>query len=92
MEKITLDFSNCKYISELYGEIKAKFDLPKEYGENLDALWDSLDCYTSEPLKVCVYGIGKMSDDMKDYMKGIVSVFDDVHKQSPNIIFVYSKD
>ena len=92
MEKIILDFSNCKYISQIYDEIKTKFDLPKDYGENLDALWDSLDCYTPEPLKVCICGIEKMSNDIKEYMQGIVSVFDDVHIQSPNIVFVYEKD
>ena len=92
MEKIILDFSNCKYISEIYKEIKNKFDFPPYYGENLDALWDCLDCYTPEPLKVSVCGIEKMSDDMRDYMNGVVTVFNDIHKQNPNIVFEYEKD
>ena len=39
---VILDFTHCKYASELYGEMRTKMDWYEDYGENLDALWDIL--------------------------------------------------
>lgn len=91
MEKITLDFSNCQYISHIYKEIKTKFDLPQNYGENLDALWDSLDHYTPEPLTVFLVGTKSLSPDLKEALSEIIDVFNDVHKECPNIVFKIEK-
>ena len=39
---VTLDFRHCKYISELYQEMRSKMDWDDDFGENLSALWDIL--------------------------------------------------
>lgn len=39
---VTLDFSKCKYIGELYLEMRTKMKWEDWYGENLYALWDIL--------------------------------------------------
>lgn len=39
---VTLDFSRCKYISEIYLELRKKMKWEEWYGPNLDALWDIL--------------------------------------------------
>lgn len=39
---VILDFSKCKYISEIYHEMRAKMKWEDWYGPNLDALWDIL--------------------------------------------------
>lgn len=39
---VTLDFSKCKYISEIYLEMRTKMKWEDWYGPNLDALWDIL--------------------------------------------------
>jgi len=41
-EQVTLDFSACKYVGELFGEMRTKMEWESWYGENLDALWDIL--------------------------------------------------
>lgn len=41
-EFVTLDFSECKYISELYTQMKDKMSWEEWYGHNLYALWDIL--------------------------------------------------
>ena len=45
MEKndvVTLDFTEQKYISQLYQEMREKMAWHDSYGENLSALWDIL--------------------------------------------------
>ena len=41
-EKYTLDFSKIEHWSEFHQIIKKELDLPHNYGENWDALWDCL--------------------------------------------------
>lgn len=38
--QIVLDFTGCKYITEVHWRIRDTFHFPGFYGENLDALWD----------------------------------------------------
>lgn len=39
---VTLDFTSCKYIPELFREMRRKMDWNEDFGENLSALWDIL--------------------------------------------------
>lgn len=39
---VTIDFTACKYASELYREMRTKMEWDDDFGENLDALWDIL--------------------------------------------------
>lgn len=41
-EQVTLDFSKCKYIMEVYDQMREKMDWKDWYGSNLNALWDIL--------------------------------------------------
>lgn len=41
-EQVTIDFSKCKYMSELFKEMRTKMEWDSWYGQNLDALWDIL--------------------------------------------------
>ena len=39
---VTLDFTECRYVMELYAEMRVKMEWEDFYGNNLDALWDIL--------------------------------------------------
>ena len=39
---VTLDFTKCKYLAEVYQEMSRKMEWAEEYGDNLSALWDIL--------------------------------------------------
>ena len=39
---VTLDFTSCKYIPDLFREMRTKMDWDEDFGENLSALWDIL--------------------------------------------------
>lgn len=87
MKTITLDFTKCKYITEIHKILKESFAFPDYYGENLSALWDCLDYYCDYPLHVNVVGISKIPRDLKDYIGKILNIFNDVSLRSPNIVF-----
>lgn len=40
--KVALDFTSCKYMSELFQEMRTKMEWDDDFGENLSALWDVL--------------------------------------------------
>ncbi len=41
-EQVTLDFCACKYMSEVFKEMRTKMEWDDDLGENLSALWDIL--------------------------------------------------
>ena len=92
MEKITLDFSNCKTWDNVYDEIITKCDLPEWCGKNLDGLWDFMEDYfvlENEPTLFTIIGTQKLPKDVYTYaFKEIKEkVFDDVTKSAPNVKF-----
>jgi len=86
---IILDFTGCKYLGEIHQKLKKKFGLPEYYGENWDALWDCLQglFYQRGTFKVNIYGFYLLPEELRDYCKTMLEIFDDVHKETPNIAF-----
>lgn len=41
-EAVTLDFTPCETLKDIYSEMRTKMNWKSWYGENLDALWDIL--------------------------------------------------
>ena len=82
---IILDFSNCKYIMEIHEVFKSKFGLPEYYGANPDALWDLLDGLfdNAKEISAEIYGLNSLREDLKDATLELISVLDDVSKETP---------
>jgi RNAse (barnase) inhibitor barstar len=83
IKKHTLDFSNCKYYSEIHQIIQKELGFPKWYGQNSDALWDLLTrfIYVPAEIKIIYKPKNKQSADLLAPVKEIAEVFKDAQKQ-----------
>ena len=86
---IILDFSTCKYYLDIYKLLKEKFGLPTACGSNWSAIWDMLRdrFYDEEYFEVHIYGYYSMPDDWQEECIKMLEIFDDVHKETPNVVF-----
>lgn len=87
MKIITVDFAGCKYLGEIHLILKRKFGFPDYYGENLDALWDCMRYYCEERLHIYIKGTSTLPELFSDYLSKMMTVFNRVHEESPNITF-----
>ena len=70
-EQIVLDFTGCKYITEVHWKIRDTFHFPSFYGENLDALWDMGCDYIGSDEDVFesvkIRGVDTMPKEIREY-------------------------
>jgi hypothetical protein len=68
---IVLDFSGCRYLSEVHKILKERFGLPEYYGENWDALWDCLRdlFYKRGDWFVEIYGLTTLQEESQGRMR-----------------------
>ncbi|MCL1858087.1 MAG: barstar family protein [Oscillospiraceae bacterium] len=70
----TIDFTGCKYLSEVHLRLKETLNFPDWYGENLDALWDLLANRTN-PSEIHLKGLNEVSQQLLPEMQKILKVF-----------------
>lgn len=72
--------------------LKNKLDLPKYYGENLDALWDCLTTDIPYPVKIHWINVDKSIELLGDYAKLALDIFIKAGEEAQgNYIFTYEK-
>ena len=72
-EKLIVDFTECKYFTEMHKRIKEGLKFPDYYGENLDALWDLI----SEPRDafITIKGIHDLPKSFDEYVEKLLKTF-----------------
>ena len=88
---IVLDFSLCNNKYRIHNLLKDKFGFPAYYGENWDAFWDCINglFYDEGEVIVEIHNFSSLSDREKNYCKPMFEIFEDVHKDTPNVIFKF---
>lgn len=86
MIQIELNGRNMKTKEIAHGIIKEKLNAPEYYGKNLDALWDIV-METSQPIQINLINKDDLIENLEDYGKNIITVFQDAEKENKNIKF-----
>ena len=79
-EKYTLDFSSITHWDEFHQIIKKELDLPHNYGENWDALWDCLTEMVdiNEPLNIEILGAEVLEQKWSGTLDKLVEILKDL--------------
>lgn len=78
MKEIKIDFKEINNDKEFYEIIREKLDLPEYFGDNLDALWDSITGYIELPIKIRFLNF---NNKKSDFFISIKEVFIDAEKE-----------
>ena len=80
LRRFVLNFSECRYLGEIYAEIKNELELPQWCGENPDALWDAVTgmMYTPAEITVCPEVRRK---ELQEEVKEIIAVFQEAEQE-----------
>lgn len=91
LKRFNLDFSECKYLGEIYAHIKSVLELPQWCGENLDALWDAMTGMMYTPAEVTI--IPKVRrKELKEDIKEIISIFHEAQQEYNEISVIVLED
>lgn len=78
-----LDFSKCQYLGEIHQIIQQQLELPAWYGQNLDALWDSITgmMYVPADVTIIYKPETQKSKELALEVNKIIDVFKEAVKQ-----------
>ncbi len=68
-----INFTDCRTLGELHQMLKDELELPSFYGENLDALWDSITGLMYVPANVTIKKGG--AKELAGYIDKIIEIF-----------------
>ena len=91
VRRFNLDFSECRYLGEIYAHIKDVLELPQWCGENLDALWDAATGMMYTPAEIVIFpkvGRKELQDDVQE----IIAVFQEAQQEYNEISLIVLDD
>ena len=91
LRRFSLDFSECRYLGEIYAQIKSVLELPHWCGENLDALWDAVTGMMYTPAEVTIMPQTRTKELQED-VKEIITVFQEAQDEYNEISVIVLED
>ena len=91
LRRFSLDFSECRYLGEIYAQIKRVLELPHWCGENLDALWDAVTGMMYTPAEVTIIPQTRRKELQED-VKEIITVFQEAQDEYNEISVIVLED
>ena len=91
LRRFSLDFSECRYLGEIYAQIKRVLELSHWCGENLDALWDAVTGMMYTPAEVTIIPKVRRKELQED-VKEIITVFQEAQDEYNEISVIMLED
>ena len=86
MNTVYIDFLNIGDYEDFYKELKSKIKLPKGFGDNLDALYDSLTGFVELPLSI---EFVNMTVDQLETFEDLLTTLEDAEDELDDFTFSY---
>lgn len=86
MKTIYIDFAEIGDYEEFYEQLKEKLELPEFFGDNLDALYDSLTGFVKMPLHL---EFVNMSVDQLEDFEDLLTTLEDADEELDEFSFAY---
>lgn len=86
MNTIYIDFSNIGDYEDFYTQLKEKLTLPEYFGDNLDALYDSITGFVPLPLHI---EFVNMSVDQLETFEDLLVTLEDAEDETEGFTFSY---
>jgi ribonuclease inhibitor len=81
-----IDFQNIGDYEDFYQELKSKIKLPEDFGDNLDALYDSLTGFVKLPLSI---EFVNMTVDQLETFEDLLTTLEDAEEELEDFTFSY---
>ncbi|KIA82357.1 barnase inhibitor [Kaistella solincola] len=86
MKAVYIDFTEIGDYEEFYEQLKEKLELPEFFGDNLDALYDSLTGFVEMPLHIEFVNMGV--DQLEDF-EDLLTTLEDADEEVEDFSFAY---
>ena len=86
MNTIYIDFTDLGDYDDFYAQLKEKLTLPEFFGDNLDALYDSLTGFVELPLHI---EFVNMSVDQLETFEDLLVTLEDAEDELDDFTFAY---
>ena len=86
MNTVFIDFTDIGDYDDFYAQLKEKLTLPEFFGDNLDALYDSLTGFVELPLHI---EFVNMSVDQLEIFEDLLVTLEDADDELDDFTFAY---
>ena len=86
MNTVYIDFSDLGDYEDFYTQLKEKLTLPEFFGDNLDALYDSINGFVELPLHI---EFVNMSVDQLEIFEDLLTTLEDAEDEVEGFTFSY---
>ena len=86
IKEVYIDFAEIGDFEDFYTQLKSKLELPEYFGDNLDALWDSLTGFVELPLHI---EFVNMSVDQLETFEDLLTTLEEAEDELEEFSFAY---
>lgn len=86
MKTVYIDFTDLGDYEDFYAQLKEKLTLPETFGDNLDALYDSLTGFVEMPLHI---EFVNMNVEQLETFEDLLVTFEDADEELEDFTFAY---